>query len=64
MQYIHCINCPKHAVYTLHHLVFSTKATACFVKTKQVKGVCIKGGVLHKYAKQGLWVNKNPKPRL
>ena len=43
MQSIHCINCQKHAVYTLHHLVFATKATACFVKKKQVKGVVHEG---------------------
>lgn len=61
MQSIHCINCQKHAVYTLHHLVFATKATACFVKKSMCKALCMKGGVLHKYAKQGLWVNKYPK---
>lgn len=64
MQSIHCINCPKHAVYTLHHLVFATKTTACFVKKSMCKALCMKGGVLHKYAKQGLWVNKYPKQRL
>lgn len=43
MQSIHCINCLKHAVYTLHNLVFATKATACFVKTEHVKGVMHEG---------------------
>jgi len=43
MQSIHCINCLKDAVYTLHHLVFATKATACFVKKKHVKGVVHEG---------------------
>lgn len=43
MQSIHCIFCPKHAVYTLHHLSLATKATACFVKTKLVKDVMHEG---------------------
>ena len=64
MQSIHCINCLKHAVYTLHHPAFSTKATACFIKKSMLKALCMKGGVLHKYAKQGPWVNKYPKQRL
>ena len=54
MQSIHCINCLKHAVYTLHKLPercslytassrFFDKGNCLFCQTEQVKGIMHKG---------------------